>query len=108
MTPKLVSLMMLAALLTAQSPALGQTGSETPSRGAITDCLDSECGWIIESLTAQSEADSLTIKELEIKLYWAERRAQDARPSWAERFMSKYGFAVGAAVGVYVGAAAVR
>ncbi len=62
-------------------------------------------------LVEQSEADSLRIKELEIALFYAQERqkiAEDQRPNWVERFFSRYGFAIGAAAGVYVGAAAAR
>lgn len=108
--------------------ALGLTVSAMPSSGQdigdnlssgrvdIDDdlyelCLNSECGPLLIALTIQSEADSLAIRELEIKLHYAKLREEIAiseRPNWAERFMAKYGFAIGAAIGVYVGAAAVN
>ena len=111
MMPRSASLLMLAVMLTGCASSHGQSVSVRPyvaPSGTIEDCMDSDCGDIIMSLTRQSEADSLTIRELEIRLYWSDRKAQDGRPSFVERFMARYGFAVGAAVGVYVGAAAAR
>jgi len=103
-------LIMLAALVVLVWIGCG-TRCAAQDEGLLTDCLDGDCGDLIMSLVAQSEADSLRIKELEIRLFWANERvgiAKSERPNWLERFMSKYGFAIGAAVGVYCGAAAAR
>ena len=104
------------------TPSLGQEGNHLSTSGGLiihsndlagtlSECLSSECGPLLVALTEQSEADSLRIKELEISLFYANLRteaAENEKPNWVERFFARYGFALGAAAGVYVGAAAAR
>ena len=94
------------------TPSLGQEGNHLSTNGdLLPECLSSECGPLLVALTEQSEADSLRIKELEISLFYANLRteaAENEKPNWVERFFARYGFALGAAAGVYVGAAAAR
>ena len=108
---KTVSFLMLAVILTGCATAQPRIASE-PRSGAhgatIEDCLDTECREIILALTAQSEADSTRIRELEIELYWSKRELEAGQASAVDRFLARWGFPVGAAIGVYVGANAAR
>ena len=110
MRKKTLPLLALTLALLIGGPA--RCESEPPPRlDVLASCLESECGPLIESLVRQSEADSLAIEKLLIRLKYANDREQlieAEKPSALERFMATYGFAIGAAVGVYVGAAAVR
>ena len=108
---KTVSFLMLAAILTGCATAQTPSASDRPyfaPRDAIEDCLDSECGDMLLALTAQSEADSTRIRELEIELYWSKRELEAGQASAVDRFLARWGFPVGAAIGVYVGANAAR
>jgi hypothetical protein len=100
----LVSVCVVVGLIGCAKPC----GAQDEDLSALLDSLTVED---LAALIRQSEADSLTIKELEIRLFWANERieiAKSGQPNWIERFMAKYGFAIGAAAGVYVGAAAVN
>ena len=64
----------------------------------------------LAALIIQSESDSMRIRELEIQLFWANERtriAEDEKPNWAERFLARYGLAIGFAGGMWVTLASV-
>lgn len=110
MRKKTLPLLGLTLALLIGGPALGETDWPPPSL-ELDEALKGDCGPLLRSLIAQSEADSLEIERLKIRLEFARERealGESEKPSALERFMATYGFAIGAAVGVYVGAAAVR
>lgn len=108
----LASVLIVLGWIACATPCAGQNSTHLPTSDyLLIDCLDGDCGAIIKDLVVQSEADSLAIRELEIKLFWANERVEIAnslRPNWLERFIGKYGFAIGMGLGVWVGAEAVN
>ncbi len=103
----LLSVLAALGLIVSAMPCAAQVGDEDELGALLAALTPADLAALIQ----QSEDDSLAIRELQIRLFYAEERvriAEDERPNWLERFFARYGFALGAAAGVYVGAAAAR